>query len=77
MWLNPEARNYQDLLLMKALELGRIPTFAEVESDERLPKANAYAYYFGSFTKACDLIRYSLKRKLDEQSGSADGNQQI
>lgn len=75
MWLSPEARKYQDLLLMKALELGRIPTFAEVESDDRLPRANDYAPYFGSFSKACDTIRYTIKQKLKEQANSTSDNQ--
>jgi hypothetical protein len=60
MWLSQDAKRLQNLLLMKARELGRVPTFTEVELDDRLPKANDYAYHFGSFSKACDSIRSKI-----------------
>lgn len=40
------------LLVEKTRALGRPATFSEVEEDERLPHANDYAYYYGSFTEA-------------------------
>lgn len=51
-WLPEEARKMLDQLVEMALRLGRDPTFAEVDQDPTMPKANSYAYYFGCFTNA-------------------------
>lgn len=51
-WLPEEAREMLDQLVKMALRLGRDPTFAEVDQDPTMPKANSYAYYFGCFTNA-------------------------
>lgn len=51
-WLPEEAREMLDQLVEMALRLGRDPTFAEVDQDPTMPKANSYAYYFGCFTNA-------------------------
>lgn len=52
-------------LLSKIEELGRKPTFKEVEEDQNMPKPNDYAYYFGSFTEATEEVwkGYNLKKK--------------
>lgn len=51
-WLPEKAREMLDQLVEMALRLGRDPTFAEVDQDPTMPKANSYAYYFGCFTNA-------------------------
>lgn len=51
-WLPEEARKMLDQLVEMALRLGRDPTFTEVDQDPAMPKANSYAYFFGSFTDA-------------------------
>ncbi len=51
-WVYGKAREMLDLLVEMALHLGRDPTFTEVDKDPSLPRANDYAYYFGSFTDA-------------------------
>ena len=62
------------LLVMKTRELGRQVTFAEAEGDDRLPKANDYAYYYGEYAKAAEeALRYVKYHKEDENS---DNNEQ-
>ena len=62
------------LLVMKTRELGRQVTFAEAEDDDRLPKANDYAYYYGEYAKAAEeALRYVKYHKEDENS---DNNEQ-
>ena len=62
------------LLVMKTRELGRQVTFAEADGDDRLPKANDYAYYYGEFANAAEeALRYVKYHKEDENS---DNNEQ-
>ena len=52
-----------NFLLAKTEKLGRKPTFAEVKEDQNMPEPNSYAYYFGSFTEATEVVwkGYNLK----------------
>lgn len=60
-----------NLLVMKTRELGRQVTFAEADGDDRLPKANDYAYYYGEFANAAEeALRYVKYHKEDENSGN-------
>lgn len=62
------------LLVMKTRELGRQVTFAEADGDDRLPKANDYAYYYGEFANAAEeALRYVKYHKEDE---NGDNNEQ-
>ncbi|MBP5634313.1 hypothetical protein J6X09_01300 [Candidatus Saccharibacteria bacterium] len=51
-WVSEKARGMLDLLVKMAHRLGRDPTFTEVDKDPSMPRANDYAYFFGSFTDA-------------------------
>lgn len=43
-----------ELLQMKANELGRTPTYAEVSLDKRFPSAGTYAVMFGTYNQAVE-----------------------
>ncbi len=63
-----------DLLVKKTLELGRKPTFREVEDDPKLPNANNYAFYYGSFAEAVDVAWAMVRRKRAESIKNAAQN---
>lgn len=53
-------------LLKKTRELGRKVTFSEVENDPEMPRANAYAVHFGSFTNATEEAFYKYQREINQ-----------
>lgn len=59
-----------NFLLAKTEKLGRKPTFAEVKEDQNMPEPNSYAYYFGSFTEAVEVVwkGYDLKHSIPKKN---------
>lgn len=53
-WFSEKTRKEQqmDQLVMLTRELGRRPTFKQVDEDPRLPSANSYAQDWGSYSEA-------------------------
>lgn len=54
-----DAKAYMLGVLKKRIddkELKYAPSFVELETTEMMPPYKAYVYFFGSFTKACELI---------------------
>lgn len=42
---------------------GHVPTFKEANEAEELPPANNYAYYFGSYSDAAEIVERQLERE--------------
>ena len=54
------------MLLKKTRELGRKPTFDEVEKDPNMCRANDFAVHFGSFTNAAEEAYYKYQRETNQ-----------
>lgn len=60
-----------ELLYNLATELGRVPTFEDVLIHPKMPHPNTYSFYFGSFTKATEIVEEKIEfRKWQESSSS-------
>ena len=79
-YIPEEARKMMEKLIQKALQLGRAPSFDEVNDDPEMPHPNSYAPYFGSFGEACNRAcreAFVHKRSVLPNLRGADGSIRI
>ena len=62
-YISTEGRMYLEQLFVFAEELGHVPSFKEVNDNPNLPPANNFAYYFGSYSDAAEIVKKKLELK--------------
>ena len=71
-----EGKLYLAQLKAYAKEHGHVPSFKEADAAPELPPANNFAFYFGSYSDAADIVAKQLEiEKAREESEKADDQQ--
>ena len=58
-----EGKQYLAQLKEYSRRLGHVPSFKEANDAPELPPANNYAYYFGSYSDAAEIVERQLERE--------------
>ena len=67
-----EGKLYLAQLKAYAMKLGHVPSFKEANEAPELPPANNFAFYFGSYSDAAEIVR----RELEHESAKADSSEE-
>lgn len=70
-----EGKQYLAQLKEYSRRLGHVPSFKEANDAPELPPANNYAYYFGSYSDAANIVRRQLE--LEQNAEEPDEEEKI
>jgi len=70
-----EGKQYLAQLKEYSRRLGHVPSFKEANDAPELPPANNYAYYFGSYSDAANIVRRQLE--LEQNAEEPDEEEMI
>ena len=69
---DPQRGLFLAMLEAYAREIGHIPTFVEVDKAPNMPRANDFAFPFGSYEKAVQTLEKRLKPYIIDGTNELD-----